>query len=258
MRSIRPIFSECRSWRFRKMSTYQDPDPKFPGTAVQRLKSIHARVATLIDADSSSHPKYSSKLSVDWEEARKLLLWAGGLKDNPDARKVPPGAGYTGHAFNDDNHCDLCCMVDSTQDETNADGRAGGDGSRGSISRQNLLGPGIRNASLQSSDEKESADSPLRLGPGGSWSTCTNGCHQEVDGVPQDVAHVQFQSRVAFKLVWVPGADGSFKKFVLVDDEGELLAVAQPGEPLPGMRARKGNFQLAAGSKYGAVAEQLE
>lgn len=34
---------------------------------------------------------------------------------------------------------------------------------------------------------------------GGSWSTCLIGCNQNP---PQDVAHVQFKSRIAFKLVW--------------------------------------------------------
>lgn len=39
------------------------------------------------------------------------------------------------------------------------------------------------------------------------------GCNREP---PQDVAHVQFRSRIAFKLVWVP--NDSFDAFVLVDD----------------------------------------
>ena len=37
---------------------------------------------------------------------------------------------------------------------------------------------------------------------------------------PQDVAHLQFKSRIAFKLVWCPP---NFDKFVLVDDDGELV-----------------------------------
>ena len=37
---------------------------------------------------------------------------------------------------------------------------------------------------------------------------------------PQDVAHLQFKSRIAFKLVWCPP---NFEKFVLVDDDGELV-----------------------------------
>ena len=51
--------------------------------------------------------------------------------------------------------------------------------------------------------------------------------------VPRDVAHVQFRARVAFKLVWCPGADGEFASFVLVDDAGELLATGTPTGALP-------------------------
>lgn len=39
------------------------------------------------------------------------------------------------------------------------------------------------------------------------------GCNKEP---PQDVAHVQFRARIAFKLVWVP--NDNFDTFVLVDD----------------------------------------
>ena len=46
----------------------------------------------------------------------------------------------------------------------------------------NRLGPGIEVASLP------------ELGQGGTWSTCTNGCNMDP---PQDVAHVQFRSRIA-------------------------------------------------------------
>ena len=37
---------------------------------------------------------------------------------------------------------------------------------------------------------------------------------------PNDVAHTQFLSRIAFKLVWVPD---DYESFVLVDDDGGLL-----------------------------------
>lgn len=73
-------------------------DPEYPGTAVERLRNIRARVSSLTPAD----------LSGDWEEVRRKLLWAGGLRDLPHAA---PGQGYTGHAFNDDNHCDLTAML---------------------------------------------------------------------------------------------------------------------------------------------------
>jgi hypothetical protein len=61
------------------------------------------------------------------------------------------------------------------------------------------------------------------LGPGGSWSTCANGCNQDP---PQDVAHIQFRSRIAFKLVWAPTEN--FDTFVLVDDDGIELARGNP------------------------------
>ena len=50
-------------------------DPEYPGTAVQRLKSVHARVATLTEEE----------LSGDWEDVRRKILWAGGLKDLSDS-----------------------------------------------------------------------------------------------------------------------------------------------------------------------------
>ena len=102
-----------------------------------------------------------------------------------------------------------------------------------------VLGPGIEKASLP------------ELGPGGSWSTCTNGCNREVDGVPQDVAHVQFSSRIAFKLVWVPP---QYDSFVLVDDEGELLNTGHPSKGLPPLQYRSANYRLVQGSKYARVA----
>merc|ERR1719238_2709590 len=97
------------------------------------------------------------------------------------------------------------------------------------ISRRNLLGPHITQASLH------------EHGPGGSWSTCTNGAHLTP---PSDVAHVQFSSRVAFKLVWVPQ---DFKEFVLVDDEGRLLKRGRPTGSLPSVRSRQSNYALVKG-----------
>ena len=89
--------------------------------------------------------------------------------------------------------------------------------------------------------------------PGGSWSTCAIGCNQEP---PRDVAHVQFQSRIAFKLVWVPNE--KFDSFVLVDDDGSLLAKGTPtGRDLPNLRERKTNYKIVAGSKYAVEADKL-
>lgn len=195
--------------------------PAYPGTAVERLEAVHARVATLT----------RDELSGPWPDVRRRLLWAGGLKD---LEHVAPGQGYTGHAFNDYNHCDLTTMLGDVQDESNANGEVR------LISRRNLLGPGIRIASDPD------------LGPGGSWSTCTNGCAADP---PRDVAHVQFRSKIAFKLVWSP-AD-AYSSFVLVDDDGALLASGTPQPPLPDLRERQMNFQVVQGSKYAQAAQAL-
>mmetsp|Transcript_14172 Transcript_14172/g.31396 ORF Transcript_14172/g.31396 Transcript_14172/m.31396 type:complete len:259 (+) Transcript_14172:48-824(+) len=195
-------------------------DPQYPGTAVERLQGIHLRVKTLS----------KEELSGDWQEVRRRLLWAGGLRDLPD---VPPGQGCTAHSFNDDTHCDLTAMLGEVSHNQN-------DGNIEGIATGNLLGPGIQVASLP------------ELGPGGSWSTCINGCNFEP---PQDVAHVQFRSRVAFKLVWCPPV---FKKFVLVDDEGEYLAHGEPTGELPNEFWRKRNYELVRGGRYARVAESFK
>ena len=65
-------------------------------------------------------------------------------------------------------------MRDSVSDNEN-------DGSVQGIAIGNQLGTGIRTASLP------------ELGNGGSWSTCAIGCNKDP---PQDVAHVQFRSRI--------------------------------------------------------------
>lgn len=192
-------------------------DPEYPGTAVERLRNVHSRVKSL----------EASELNGDWEDVRRNLLRAGGLRDLPDSR---PGQGYTGHSFNDDNHCDLTTMLGDV-----AHNLHGGE-IRG-IARGNRLGPGIEIASLP------------ELGPGGSWSTCTNGCHLNP---PQDVAHVQFRSRIAFKLVWCPP---DFTSFVLVDDDGALLNQGSPTGTLPDIRWRRSNYELTKGGKYAREAE---
>ena len=72
---------------------------------------------------------------------------------------------------------------------------------------------------------------------------------------PSDVAHVQFQSRIAFKLVWAPPA---FDRFVLVDDAGGLLATGKPTGSLPEAGERQMNYQVVAGSKYALEADKLK
>jgi hypothetical protein len=81
-------------------------DSEYPGTAVERLNNVRARVKTLSEKD----------LSGDWEDARRKILWAGGLRDLPEA---VPGKGYTGHSFNDYNHVDLTTMSDNTSNNLN-------------------------------------------------------------------------------------------------------------------------------------------
>lgn len=199
-------------------------DPEYPGTAVQRLKAVHERVR-VISADGT--------LNGPWEEVRRRILWAGGLRDLPDA---VPGKGYTGHSFNDWNHVDLTTMNDDTADNLN-------DGSVKGIAVGNRLGPGIRIASQP------------ELGSGGSWSTCAMGCNQNP---PNDVAHIQFRSRIAFKLVWVPNEQ--YDTFVLVDDDGKLLARGKPSDgpdKLPHLRERMMNYKIMEGSKYASVADQI-
>lgn len=194
-------------------------DKEYPGTAVLRLRNSISRVKSLNE----------DQLNGDWEDVRRNLLWAGGLKDLPNAM---PGQGYTGHSFNDFNHCDLTTMLGEVSSNEN-NGQVAG------IHRSNQLGPGIQIAS------------DPELGPGGSWSTCMMGCNIDP---PRDVAHVQFKSRIAFKLVWVPP---SFESFVLVDDSGAYLASGTPKNQLPDIREREQNYRLVKGSKYAIEADRI-
>ena len=186
-------------------------DPVYPGTAVERMNNCMARARSL--------QQDGTKLSAPWPEVRRSLLWAAGLRDLTD---VAPGAGYTGHAFADANHCDATMLHEVAHNDVFA--RVAG----------------------------EVASDP-DLGEGGSWSTCMSGCPLDP---PQDVAHVQFRSRIAFKLVWRPP---SFSTFVLVDDEGGLLAgPAAPTGQLPPLRDRQQNYVLVRGSKYAKEAEAIK
>jgi hypothetical protein len=51
-------------------------DPEYPGTAVERLSAVRARVAELAAGDD---------LNGRWDDVRRKLLWAGGLRDLPEA-----------------------------------------------------------------------------------------------------------------------------------------------------------------------------
>lgn len=196
-------------------------DKEYPGTAVARMLAARERATSLSGPD----------VNGEWESVRQKLLWAAGLRD---LKSSQPGMGYTGHAFNDNNHCDATTMLGDVAHNLN---EAGNNRVQG-IAIGNRLGPGIEIASLP------------ELGEGGSWSTCTNGCHLDP---PQDVAHVQFRSRIAFKLVWCPP---SFDSFVLVDDEGALLNSGTPTGALPRLNERRLNFELVKGSKYAVEAEK--
>ena len=60
---------------------------------------------------------------------------------------------------------------------------------------------------------------------------------------------MQFKSRIAFKLVWCPP---TFRQFVLVDDDGNLLTYGQPDErTVPHIRHRQMNYMHVENSKYG-------
>jgi hypothetical protein len=198
----------------RSMSTSVDAD--YPGTAVERLVNARQRVRELVVRDELSN--------APWEDIRRKLLWAGGLRDLPDAR---PGQGYTGHCFNDWNHVDLTPIADDVSNNQN-EGHVPG------IARGNLLGPGIRVASLP------------ELGPGGSWTTCA----------AQNVAALQFKARIAFRLVWVPNP--KFDSFILLDDQGKLLAHGTNiTEGLPRIDERQMNYRMVAGSKFAKEADMI-
>ena len=89
------------------------------------------------------------------------------------------------------------------------------------------------------------------LGEGGSWSTCQLGCNKDP---PADVAHVQFKSKIAFKLVWCPP---SFTQFVLVDDDGKVINRGYGVGNLPREQERQMNFEAVKGSKYALYATEL-
>ena len=58
--------------------------------------------------------------------------------------------------------------------------------------------------------------------------------------------------------MWVP--NDNFDTFVLVDDDGKLLAQGKPSDGpagLPSLRERQYNYQIMAGSKYAKEAEAL-
>ena len=69
------------------------------------------------------------------------------------------------------------------------------------------------------------------------------------------MAHVQFRSRIAFKLVWVPNQN--YDTFVLVDDSGKELARGKPTGNIPRLLERQINYKLVKGSKYATAADAI-
>jgi hypothetical protein len=189
-------------------------EDEYSGTAVERMNNIHKNIISLTDKE----------LSVDWDIVRVNLLKAGGMRD------LKYGIGNDSHCFTDFNHCDLT-PIKKTQLYEENNGRVN------NIEFSNSLGKSIEAASIPDT------------GPGGSWCTCMINCNTQPK--PLDVAHVQFKSRIAFKLVWVPP---DYNTFVLIDDSGKFLNKGNPSGNLPDISTRRKNFQLTIGSKYSKVA----
>ena len=74
-RERRETNRKCSGMMNGLFSSNNDGDPEYPGTAIERMKNVRTRVATLSKED----------LSGEWEVVRRKLLWAGGLRDLPDA-----------------------------------------------------------------------------------------------------------------------------------------------------------------------------
>ena len=129
-----------------------------------------------------------------------------------------------GHCFADWNHVDCCTMVGRNAHNENS-GRVAG------MSFTNRLGAGITKSSVPTH------------GAGGSWCTCQVGAAQD-----RDVCHVQFNSSIAFKLVWCP--QSSYTTFVLVNDDGKTLRRGAPTGHLPPLQQRVRNYDVVKGSKY--------
>ena len=242
-------------------------DPDYPGTAVERMQAVRQRAASLTP----------SELSRDWSTyVRPRLLWAAGMRDLRDAT---PGQGYTGHAFNDAIHVDATAMRDEESDALN-DGRVRG------IALGNRLGPGIAAASLTelgpggSWSTCQAPSSPLssprpaedsgvahlqvtppphrrtahrRTAAPPHCRTCRS-AHLPLCPLPTAPRRLQFRSRIAFKLVWGPD---DYSRFLLVDDDGRLLATGAPTGRLPALEERQANYAMVAGSKYGSEAAQM-
>lgn len=171
-----------------------------PGTATERLNAARDRARSL-----------DGKLIGDFAGIRKQLLWAAGLAD------ISEGEGRTSHCFSDWNHVAATTMQQAEIHNKH-------NGSVKGMAVGNYLGSSILAASLHEGKGFEQ---------GNSWCTCAK-------GAPEDIAHVQFKSEVAFYLVWLKGGD----QFALVTEQGEHLACGHPSKDLPTVSDRKGNWLI--------------
>lgn len=207
-----------------------ESDPQYPSTSVARLRSVLTKVRAIGSLDGR------------WLDVRRTLIAVGGLKEEYS----------TAHAFNDHNHCDLTTVLDSVPIESLALLESSSHcsspptspivspaSSDGSWSRFTQLSENIESACLS------------EFGSGRSWCTCIAGAHLSP---PQDAAHSDLLSRVAFKLVWVPH---DFAEFILVDDEGRLLKRGRPSRILPSLQTRQRNYDLVKGGKYAIEADKI-
>jgi len=193
----------------------------YPGTSEERRNIIINNIKNM-DNSEFENIKY-------WEELRKKLVKAGGLKDdNYD----------TMHIFSDFNHCDLTPIKKSYYCNEN-NGQVEG------IHYSNSLCSVIKNNSL--SLESKNKKGKKIINNDGSWGTCMIGCDKNP---PQDVAHLQFKCKIAFKLIWLPGKNGLFENFVLVGDDGKILKKGNNLDIVyPPFDQRKMNYEVVKNSK---------
>ena len=144
-------------------------DREYAGTAVERTTNGRAR-------GEPERERSLQGLGIRGATDR----FYGRRAFGPERRR--PGKGKHRHCFNDFNHVDATTMSMDDADNEN-EGRVAG------MHRTNALGEGIRGASDRALGQFVVRD--------------ILGSNLEP---PRDVAHVQFRSKIAWKLVWVPGA----------------------------------------------------
>ena len=201
-----------KSSRCNKIKDNKKGGCKYLGTSEKRLKTIHNNISLLTIND----------LNGRWNYIREKLLFAGGLKNEY----------RTSHIFNDYNHCDLTPIKKDFFENENK-------GKVENINKKNYLGNVINECSINNNHNFTDND--------GSWGTCMIGCGKNP---PQDVAHIQFQSKIAFKLIWLPP---EYDKFALVDDDGKIIKTGENFDKnFPNKYERQMNFEIVnqPSSKY--------